>query len=141
MGIVKRIILTALMAATALQFLSAQDARVTQNRDILLADVSANAAQYKSKDLTLRLRLKHVDRIFEKIIFYDRKNHDIEFDISGKARKKRLEHDMRDIHEGMYYFVTFTVLKIGAAGEIVAELIGFRPVFLENIPERGDRKP
>ena len=121
--------------------LPAQESTDTKERDLLLSDISSNAEKYKLKDLTLRLRLKHIDRIFEKIIFYDRKNHDIEFDISGRDRKKRLERNMRDLHEGMYYFVTFTVQKAGAAGEIVAELVGFRPVFLDKIPEGGTGQP
>jgi hypothetical protein len=111
-----------------------QEKRKAEKTDILLADIAANSAAYKSKTITARLRLKHVDRTFERITFYDRKNHDIEFDISSRRIKKRIAADMRDLHEGMEYFVTFMVEKTDGAGGIIAELQGFRPVILEYLP-------
>lgn len=105
--------------------------------DTLLAEISGNIDAYKSRTLTLRLRLKHVDKIFEKITFYDAKNHDIEFDYSPRALKKKLAADFLNIHEGMYYSVTFVVQNVGNLGEIIAELKGFKPVVLETVPEKG----
>ncbi len=141
MDVMIKIFLSVLLSVSAVSALQSQEKQESNNSDLLLSDIAANVANYKSKDLTLRLRLKYVDRIFEKIIFYDRKNNDIEFDISGRDTRKRLERDMRSLHEGMQYLVTMTVLKAGDAGEITAELVGFRPVFLDNIPLRGNGQP
>jgi hypothetical protein len=124
---------TTLIIATATVIYS-QGAKEPEKKDILLSDIAANIASYKAKTVTLRLRLKYVDRTFERITFYDRKNHDIEFDISSRRVKKRIAADMRDLHEGMEYFVTFTVEKIDGAGGIIAELQGFKPVILEYMP-------
>jgi hypothetical protein len=122
----------------ALLFLAAglysQDKKAADERGVLLAVIAGNIAAYQSKTVTLRLKLKHVDRIFEKITFYDRKNIDIEFDISSKKIKERIAADMLNIHEGMEYNVTFVVEKAGTLGAIIAELKGFKPVFLDAVP-------
>ncbi|OHD71177.1 MAG: hypothetical protein A2W19_15420 [Spirochaetes bacterium RBG_16_49_21] len=124
---------TALIIVTAVSVYS-QDKKKSEKTDILLTDIAGNITSYKSKTITLRLRLKYLDRIFEKITFYDSKNHDIVFEISSKQIKKRIARDMLNLHEGMGYFVTFTVQKVGSAGEIIAELQGFKPVILDYMP-------
>ena len=82
----------------------------------------------------MQLKLKQIDRIFEKIIFYDSENIDIEFDISAKDVKKKLEKDMLNIHEGMLYRVTFIVTGTGNLGGLIGNIQSFTPVFLEKIP-------
>lgn len=99
-----------------------------------LMEIAASIDSYKLKTVTLRLRLKTVDRIFEKITFYDTKNHDIEFDISAKETKKRLVADMLNVHQGLEYNVTFVVRDAGGAGNILADLKGFKPVILDALP-------
>jgi hypothetical protein len=112
-----------------------QDQREAQVKNPLLTEIAASIDSYKSKTITLRLKLKHVDKIFEKITFYDAKNHDIEFDISTRQIKKKLAVDMLNLHEGLDYNVTFTVQNIGNLGQIIAELKGFKPVLLDSVPD------
>lgn len=114
--------------------LAAQVAAPSENRQPLLMEIAASINAYKTKTLTLRMRLKQVDRIFEKITFYDSKNHDIEFDISSKETKKRLAADMLNVHQGLEYNVTFTVRDAGSAGNVIADLKGFKPVILDALP-------
>lgn len=114
-----------------------QDIKEANNKDLLLTEIAENINAYKLKTITLRLKLKHVDRIFEKITFYDKKNHDIEFDISARDMKKKIAPDMLNLHEGMDYNVTFIVRNVGNLGGIIAELKGFKPLILDAVPEGG----
>lgn len=97
--------------------------------------IIASIDNYKGETVTLNLRLKYLDRIFEKIIFYDSENIDIEFDISGKERKKALANDLMNLHEGMLYYVKFKVIYTGNLGGLLGEIESFKPVILENIPQ------
>ena len=115
--------------------LFSQDEKKLEIKTILLSDISDNINEYKSRTITLRLRLKHVDKIFEKITFYDSKNHDIVFDISARQKKKRIAAEMLNLHEGMDYDVTFIVQNVSNTGELIAELKSFKPVILDVIPE------
>jgi hypothetical protein len=123
-----------LLAAAGLR---SQDTRAPDEKTLLLAEIAGNMAAYQSKTVTLRLRLKYVDRVFERITFYDRKNNDIEFDISSKKIKEKLAADMLNIHEGLEYNVTFVVEKAGTLGGIIAELKGFKPIILDAVPGPG----
>ncbi len=114
-----------------------QDINEAAEKKILLSVIAGNINNYKSKTITLHLKLKHVDTIFEKITFYDKKNHDIEFDISDRFLKKRIAPDILNLHEGMEYNVTFIVQNVGNLGQIIGELKGFKPVVLEKVPEKG----
>ncbi|MFC1668849.1 hypothetical protein ACFL20_00535 [Spirochaetota bacterium] len=105
-----------------------------KQEDVLIQDVIGNVQKYKKKILTLKLKLKMFDKVFEKIVFYDRKNQDIEFDISQKHIKKKIEADMLNLHEGMDYLVTFTVNGVGNLGGLIADLHGFKPVIMKIIP-------
>ena len=100
-----------------------------------LSRVSAEIDAYKGRIITLELRLKVIDRIFEKITFYDSDNHDIEFDVSGRSIKKKLRDKLLNSHEGMLYLVTFRVEGAGKLGGLTGELEDFSPVILEKIPE------
>jgi hypothetical protein len=102
-----------------------------------LKDIAASIETYKGKTISLKLRLRNLDTIFERIIFYDPKNHDIEFDLSGRERRKRLAKSMQNIHEGMIYIVTFNVQGDASQGTISGELMNFYPVIVDIIPEGG----
>ena len=102
--------------------------------DKLISDIIANIDNYKNQTIAINLKLKYVDKIFEKIVFYDAENIDIEFDISGKTKKKQLSKNLINIHEGMMYRVKFTVIGSGTIGGITGELHEFVPLILDNIP-------
>ncbi|HOD16687.1 MAG TPA: hypothetical protein PK307_12020 [Spirochaetota bacterium] len=127
-------IMVLVLLAVAGPPLAAQERPPVENRQPLLMEIAASINTYKTKTITLRLRLKQVDRIFEKIVFYDTKNHDIEFSISDRDLKKRLAADMLNVHQGLEYNVTFTVRDAGSAGNILADLKGFKPVILDALP-------
>lgn len=105
-----------------------------EEKKILLGDISSHVKDYEKKKVTLVLKLKHVDNIFQRIVFYDSKNTDIEFDISSKELRERLKDDMLNLHRGMDYLVSFTVKKIGNLGGVIADLDGFKPVIIDKIP-------
>jgi len=102
--------------------------------NITISEIISDIDTYRNKSITMNLKLKHMDRIFEKIIFYDSENIDIEFDISSKEVKKRLQKNLLNIHEGMLYRVTFIVTGTGNLGGLVGNIESFNPVFLEKIP-------
>jgi hypothetical protein len=139
MSIDKKILILIPMMLAAAIVVNSQDKKTADNKDIPLAEIAARIQDYKNKTVTLRLKLKHVDRVFEKIYFYDKKNHDIEFDISSKETKKMIVNDMNDIHGGMGYLVTFRIRNIGKLNEVIADLLGFTPALLDSLPA-GDNK-
>ena len=100
----------------------------------LLGDIAANISSYKNKTVTMKLRLKNIDRIFERITFYDSKNMDIEFDISSPAAKEKLKPSLINSHEGMEYIVVFTVKDIGNLGKLTTDLENFSPAILKSLP-------
>lgn len=102
--------------------------------DILITGIIADIDKFKNTVVVAEYRLKYVDRIFEKIIFYDSENVDIEFDISGKTKKEQLSGNMINIHEGMKYRIKFTVIGAGAMGGLTGDLIEFTPVIFDKIP-------
>ena len=77
--------------------------------DILLSDIIKNAEKYNNKKIILKLRLKNIDNIFNKIIFYDRKNYDIIFDIYELKKKKEFRKQSLNIREGLEYIVEFLI--------------------------------
>lgn len=133
MPYMKRIVLILLLFFSINGF--PQNINETDEKNNLLSVIAKNIHNYKSKTITLHLKLKHLDKIFEKITFYDKKNHDIEFDISDRFLKKRIASDMLNLHEGMEYYVTFVIQNVGNLGQIIGELKGFKPVVLEKVPE------
>ena len=104
------------------------------NENLIISDIIANIDNYKNNTLVLNLRLKYIDRIFEKIVFYDSENADVEFDISGKAKRTELSANLINIHEGMMYRVRFTVIGAGSLGGLTGDLHEFTPVILDIIP-------
>jgi hypothetical protein len=104
------------------------------NENLIISDIIADIDNYKNNTLILNLRLKYIDRIFEKIVFYDSENVDVEFDISGKAKRTELSANLINIHEGMMYRVRFTVIGAGNLGGLTGDLHEFTPVILDIIP-------
>ena len=107
------------------------------NENILLSEIIADIENYKNRVVTVNLRLKYIDKIFERIVFYDGENADIEFDISGKEKRKQLAGNLINIHEGMIYRVRFTAIGAGPIGGLTGELHEFIPVIFDKIPEGG----
>jgi len=107
-----------------------------EDENTLLRDITANIGNYKTKIITLRLKLKNLDNVFKKIIFYDKKNHDIEFDINKYKDDAEFQKSMLNLHQGMEYLVTFRVIDVSSLGPIMGELNKFIPVALINLPER-----
>jgi len=105
-----------------------------ENENLLISEIIINIDNYKNSTITLNLRLKYVDHIFEKIVFYDSENADVEFDISGKAKKTELAGNLINIHEGMMYRVKFTIVGAGTLGGLTGDLHEFTPVILDIIP-------
>ena len=105
-----------------------------ESENILISDIIADIDNYKNKTITLNLRLKYVDKIFEKIVFYDTENIDVEFDISGKAKKKLLAKNLINVHEGMIYRVRFTVIGSSINGVLAGDLHEFVPLIFDKIP-------
>ncbi|HSV96222.1 MAG TPA: hypothetical protein VLM75_04725 [Spirochaetota bacterium] len=103
--------------------------------DINLADIEENISSYKGKTLTLRLRLKYLDTVFNKLVFYDSKNIDIEFDVEALIKDKKKRSAFHNLHNGMEYLVTFTVNDVGEMGIMIGDLKNFVPLALLRLPE------
>ncbi|MCU0844617.1 MAG: hypothetical protein MUC76_06790 [Spirochaetes bacterium] len=103
--------------------------------DILLRDIASNISSYKGKTLSLRLRLKYLDTIFKKVVFYDRKNIDIEFDVEAMLKDKKKKSAFLNLHNGMEYVVTFEVSDVGKMGIMIGDLREFVPLALLELPE------
>ncbi len=109
-------------------------ATAENTRPVLFKEISSDITAYKNKTISMKLKLKNIDSIFEKITFYDPKNIDIEFDFSSKELQKKLKNDFLNAHEGMDYIVMFTVKDSGNLGRITADLESFKPAILEILP-------
>ena len=107
---------------------------ISADNNTTIAEIISDINNYKNKTLVINLRLKYLDRVFDKIVFYDSENIDIEFDISGKAKRKELAGDLINIHEGMQYRVKFTVVGAGSLGGLTGDLHEFTPVIIDKIP-------
>jgi len=104
------------------------------NENLLISEIIANIDTYKNTTIVLNLRLKFVDQLSEKIVFYDSENIDIEFKIPGKSKRKELSGNLINIHEGMMYKVKFMVIGSGDLGGLTGDLHEFIPVILDRIP-------
>jgi hypothetical protein len=118
-----------------LPLLLAAAAGISQEETGGLREMAAGIDKYRSTTVTMKLKLKLHNSVFEKIVFYDARNHDIEFDVSRKEDRLRLAGQMRDLHEGMVYRVTFRVRDVSPLGVLLGDLIGFRPLLLDLLPE------
>lgn len=112
----------------------ASGARAQEYQDIPLADIAANITAYKGKTITLRLKLKYMDAVFNRLVFYDRKNIDVEFDVEHIAKDRKRAPAFLNLHGGMEYLVTFRVIDVGKMGLVMGELEGFVPLALYKLP-------
>ncbi len=102
-------------------------------------EILSELNEYSGKEITMRLRLKYIDRVFEKIVFYDKKNYDVEFDINRKVLHVPAEK-IRGLHEGLEYIVNFRVKGVGGNRTLAGELLKLEPAFLVKVPE-NERGP
>lgn len=123
-----------LYLSAVLAVITAQRITAQEYEKVLLSEIADNVSSYKNKTITLRLRLKYIDRVFNRIVFYDRKNTDIIFDIEKMKDRKEFMKESLNLHPGMEYLVRFTVTDIGSLGLIIGDLTGFTPVALMKIP-------
>lgn len=103
--------------------------------DLLLRDLASEPDKYTGKKITMHLKLKYVDWLFGKAYFYDRKNHDIAFDITLQAEMDEYRSELLSLREGMDFEVTFLYQGVGNIGMIQGELVKFIPVILLKLPE------
>ena len=82
----------------------------------------------------MTLRLKNLDTVFDKIIFYDRKNFDIVFDISELKKQKAFKKQVLNLHPGLEYNVIFKVKGLIEENIVTGELESFNPVILSKLP-------
>lgn len=101
---------------------------------VTLQEIAGSIDAWRGRTVTMSLRLKHYDRIFEKVIFYDGNNHDIEFSIEKKKLTPELKKNLVNLHEGLTYRVRFRVVTVGALGLVTGELVSFTPLVLDKIP-------
>ncbi len=106
-----------------------------QHVNLILYDIAANIGNYKNKKVTMKLKLKNLDSTFDKIIFYDRKNVDIVFDTAVLKKEEEFRKQALNLHQGMEYYVVFTVKELTAGNNVTGDLISFTPVILSKLPD------
>ena len=99
-----------------------------------LTEIVENIEDYRGTAVTMQLRLKYLDRVFGKVVFYDKDNIDIEFDISSPREQRRLAGEILNLHRGVYYNVRFMVRDVGALGLVIGDVKSFKPVALDSLP-------
>jgi hypothetical protein len=102
--------------------------------DLSLAKISENFNEYKDKEITINLRLKNIDDVFQNIVFYDLKNRDISFDYSKNKPIKKLIKDNPLLHNGLAYKVKMIPRNIDEFLNIKADLLNYEPLFLDKLP-------
>jgi hypothetical protein len=105
-----------------------------QQENLILNDIATNIGNYKNKTVTLKLKLKNLDTVFDKIVFYDRKNIDIIFDIAALKKQNEFQKQALNLHQGLDYFVVFTVKELTTGKSVIGDLISFSPVILSKLP-------
>ena len=100
----------------------------------LLTELAGDSKNNEGKKITLTLKFKSLDYLFNKIYFYDRKNIDIVFDIAIQTGMEEYKNEMLNLREGLDYRVTFIFDGLGNIGLIKGELIRFTPVILLKLP-------
>ncbi|MCX8123051.1 MAG: hypothetical protein N3F66_02680 [Spirochaetes bacterium] len=106
----------------------------TASPQAYLYELSDNIDNYKNKQITMILKLKRYDTVFQVITFYDKKNHDITFDCIELLQKPWFIQQKLNLHPGMEYNVTFTVKGVGNLKEVIAELKYFEPAIVNKLP-------
>jgi|GEM_PF-476747 len=113
--------------------LQAEEKKVSTEPEAL-STIAGAIETYRNKGVTMTLRLKIYDTVFDKIVFYDENNHDIEFPVEVKKIPKSLKRQLINLHNGMLYRVTFTVRSVGALGLVTGDLVSFTPLVMERLP-------
>lgn len=106
-----------------------------QQDNIILNDIAGNINNYKNKTITLKLKLKILDTTFDKLVFYDRKNIDIVFDITELKKNKAFQKQALNLHQGLEYHVVFTVRELTDKNNVIGDLKSFSPVILSKLPD------
>ncbi len=106
----------------------------TAHPQAYLYELSDNIERYKNKQITMILKLKRYDTIFQVITFYDKKNYDITFDCIELVKQPWFIQQKLNLHPGMEYNITFTVKGVGNLKEVIADLKYFEPVILQKLP-------
>jgi len=104
--------------------------------DLNLNGIAGDIKKYMDTRVTLAMRLKYYDSLFNKIVFYDTSNIDIEFTITPEDVKGKFKNQILNLHRGMDYFVTFRVLGVGGLGFVRGHLIECGPVVLEKLGDK-----
>jgi hypothetical protein len=105
-----------------------------ETEKLLLNSIIENINNYKNKTLTIKLRFKNIDTNFDKIVFYDKKNNDIIFDIAELKKTITFKKQKLNLHEGLEYLVTFTVKDLTDRNNLIGELKNFQPDILTKLP-------
>jgi hypothetical protein len=105
-----------------------------QQENLILNDIAGDISNYKNKTVTIKLKLKNLDSVFDKIVFYDRKNIDIVFDIAELKKEEAFRKQALNLHQGLEYYVVFTVKELTAKNNVIGDLRSFSPVILSKLP-------
>ncbi len=104
------------------------------DENMTLKELAQSVETYRGKEIEIFLRLRNHSEHFKSITFYDRNNHDIVFDISDRRKDKLLKTNLRTMHEGSIYRVTFTVEGTDAKGKIQGRIKSFTMELIERFP-------
>ena len=91
----------------------------------------------KGKRIDLILKLSYFSTGSFKtwqFVFYDENNHDIKFFVTEQIEKNRLYSDVKTLHRGMKYLVSFVVDRLTVDKQIKGTLIRMRPIILREFP-------
>jgi len=110
-----------------------------ESENPLLKDIFSGISNYKNKEITLKLRFRNLDTIFDKIIFYDRKNYDIIFDTSEIKKTREFKKQAMNLHPGLEYLVTFKVRDVSDY-YVSGDLIGFQAFIITRLPDIEQKK-
>ena len=110
-----------------------------ESENPLLKDIFSGISNYKNKEITLKLRFRNLDTIFDKIIFYDRKNYDIIFDTSEIKKTREFKKQALNLHPGLEYLVTFKVRDVSDY-YVSGDLIGFQAFIITRLPDIEQKK-
>ena len=104
------------------------------DENVTLKELAQSVETYRGKEIGIFLRLRNHSEHFKTITFYDKNNHDIVFDISDRRKDKVLKSNLRTMHEGSIYRVTFTVDGADAKGKIQGRIKSFTMELIERLP-------
>lgn len=100
-----------------------------------LDHIASNIDEYRGRTVSMELKLKYHDPVFNVLTFYDSNNTDITFDIKELQDDQEFKKQMLNLYRGRSYTVTFEVQKKGNLGYVLGKLIELEPSFLKKIPE------